>query len=65
MKYKKFLALISGIICSGCAYYISGVVMQERGPVFVTAFNPLGMVIITILGSFILAEKLNMGRYIS
>ncbi|KAF5794829.1 putative EamA domain-containing protein [Helianthus annuus] len=53
--------LYVGIICSGSAYYISGVVMQERGPVFVTAFNPLGMVIIAILGSSILAEKLNMG----
>ncbi|KAJ0538419.1 hypothetical protein HanRHA438_Chr08g0344011 [Helianthus annuus] len=62
---KLFAAIYSGIICSGSAYYISGVVMQERGPVFVTAFNPLGMVIIAILGSSILAEKLNMGRYIS
>ncbi|KAI7751915.1 hypothetical protein M8C21_001926 [Ambrosia artemisiifolia] len=34
---------------------------SERGPVFVTAFNPLGMVIIAILGSSIFAEKLNMG----
>uniref|UniRef100_A0A251RVJ6 WAT1-related protein n=2 Tax=Helianthus annuus TaxID=4232 RepID=A0A251RVJ6_HELAN len=58
---KLFAAIYSGIICSGSAYYISGVVMQERGPVFVTAFNPLGMVIIAILGSSILAEKLNMG----
>lgn len=39
--------------------------MQERGPVFVTVFNPLAMVIIVIFGSFILAEKLNFGRYIS
>ncbi|KAL9998878.1 hypothetical protein Hdeb2414_s0518g00909261 [Helianthus debilis subsp. tardiflorus] len=57
--------VICGILCSGCAYYISGVVMQERGPVFVTAFNPLGMVIIAVLGSFILSEKLNLGRYIT
>ncbi|KAM0043232.1 putative EamA domain-containing protein [Helianthus debilis subsp. tardiflorus] len=62
---KLFAAIYSGILCSGCAYYISGVVMQERGPVFVTAFNPLGMVIIAVLGSFILSEKLNLGRYIT
>ncbi|XP_076908290.1 WAT1-related protein At2g39510-like [Bidens hawaiensis] len=61
---KLFAAIYSGIMCSGCAYYISGVVMQERGPVFVTAFNPLGMVIIAILGSSILAEKLNLGSVI-
>ncbi|KAL4575121.1 hypothetical protein LXL04_021962 [Taraxacum kok-saghyz] len=58
---KLFAAIYSGIVCSGCAYYISGLVMQQRGPVFVTAFNPLGMVIIAILGSCILAEKLNLG----
>ncbi|XP_071732850.1 WAT1-related protein At2g39510-like [Rutidosis leptorrhynchoides] len=58
---KLFAALYSGIVCSGCAYYISGLVMQERGPVFVTAFNPLGMVIIAILGSMVLAENLNLG----
>ncbi|KAI7751918.1 hypothetical protein M8C21_001929 [Ambrosia artemisiifolia] len=40
---KLFATIYSGIMCSGCAYYISGVVMRERGPVFVTAFNPLGM----------------------
>ncbi|KAI3731081.1 hypothetical protein L1987_62264 [Smallanthus sonchifolius] len=58
---KLFAAIYSGIVCSGFAYYISGVVMQERGPVFVTAFNPLAMVIIAILGSCILAETLNLG----
>ncbi|KAK1415589.1 hypothetical protein QVD17_31372 [Tagetes erecta] len=61
---KLFAAIYSGIMCSGFAYYISGVVMQERGPVFVTAFNPLAMVIIVILGSFVLAEKLNLGSVV-
>ncbi|MFS7961473.1 putative EamA domain-containing protein [Helianthus anomalus] len=35
--------------------------MQDRGPVFVSAFNPLGLVFVAILGSTILAEKLNLG----
>nr|XP_043612026.1 WAT1-related protein At2g39510-like [Erigeron canadensis] len=61
---KLFAALYSGIVCSGCAYYVSGLVMQERGPVFVTAFNPLGMVIIAIMGSCILFEKLNLGSVV-
>ncbi|KAL7590753.1 WAT1-related protein At2g39510 [Lactuca sativa] len=61
---KLFAAIYGGIMCSGCAYYISGVVMQERGPVFVTAFSPLGMVIIAILGSSILAENLNLGSVV-
>uniref|UniRef100_A0A803N4K2 WAT1-related protein n=1 Tax=Chenopodium quinoa TaxID=63459 RepID=A0A803N4K2_CHEQI len=39
----------------------SGVVMKERGPVFVTAFSPLGMVIVAILSTFLMAEKMYLG----
>ncbi|KAI4378607.1 hypothetical protein MLD38_016064 [Melastoma candidum] len=61
---RLLAAVYSGIICSGVAYYIQGVVMKDRGPVFVTAFNPLSMVIVAILSSFILAEQLFLGRVI-
>ncbi|XP_074275545.1 WAT1-related protein At2g37460 [Silene latifolia] len=57
-------AVYSGIFCSGLAYYIQGIVMRERGPVFVTAFNPLCMVIVAILSTFIMAEKMYLGRII-
>ena len=36
--------------------------MKKRGPVFESAFNPLGMVIVAILGSFLLAEEMYAGR---
>nr|XP_010926417.1 WAT1-related protein At2g39510 isoform X1 [Elaeis guineensis] len=52
-----------GIMCSGIAYYIQGTVMKERGPVFMTAFNPLCMIIVAIMGSIILAEEITLGRY--
>lgn len=59
----KFLAAVySGIVCSGFAYYIQGVVMKDRGPVFVTAFSPLSMVIVAVMSSFILAEQMTLGR---
>ncbi|XP_059646998.1 WAT1-related protein At2g37460-like [Cornus florida] len=61
---KLLAALYSGIVCSGLAYYIQGVIMKDRGPVFVTAFNPLSMIIVAVLSSFILAEQLYMGRVI-
>ncbi|KAK9291139.1 hypothetical protein L1049_009327 [Liquidambar formosana] len=62
---EKFLAaLYSGIFCSGLAYYIQGVIMKDRGPVFVTAFNPLSMIFVAIMGSFILAEQMYIGRVI-
>ncbi|XP_073036877.1 WAT1-related protein At2g37460-like [Primulina eburnea] len=61
----KFLAAVySGIFCSGIAYYVQGVVMKERGPVFVTAFSPLSMVMVAGLSSFILSEQMYLGRVV-
>lgn len=54
---------MQGIVSSSIAYYVQGLVMQKRGPVFVTAFSPLMMIIVAIMGSFILAEKIYVGGY--
>nr|GMD57565.1 WAT1-related protein At2g39510-like isoform X2 [Ipomoea batatas] len=51
-----------GLLRSGTEYYISVIVMKVKGPVFVTSFNPLCMVIVAIVGSFLLSEKLYLGR---
>ncbi|RXI08991.1 hypothetical protein DVH24_023135 [Malus domestica] len=56
--------LMQGIMCSGIAFYIQGIVMKERGPVFVTAFNPLSLIIVAVMSSFILAEIMYLGRVI-
>ncbi|KAK4481782.1 hypothetical protein RD792_012693 [Penstemon davidsonii] len=54
-------AAYAGIVSSSIAYYVQGLVMQKRGPVFVTAFSPLMMIIVAFMGSFILAEKIYVG----
>nr|GMD48082.1 WAT1-related protein At5g07050-like [Ipomoea batatas] len=54
-------AAYAGIVSSSIAYYVQGIVMQKRGPVFVTAFSPLMMIIVAIMGSFILADKIYVG----
>ncbi|KAG1370997.1 WAT1-related protein [Cocos nucifera] len=54
-------AAYAGIVTSSIAYYVQGLVIQERGPVFASAFSPLMMIIVAIMGSFILAEKIYMG----
>ncbi|XP_009788498.1 WAT1-related protein At5g07050-like [Nicotiana sylvestris] len=54
-------AAYAGIVSSSIAYYVQGVVMEKRGPVFVTAFSPLMMIIVATMGSFILAEKIYIG----
>ncbi|XP_020573258.1 WAT1-related protein At2g37460-like [Phalaenopsis equestris] len=55
-------AVYTGIICSGVTYYVQGKVMKERGPVFVTAFNPLSMIFTSAMGAIILAEEISLGR---
>ncbi|KAJ7976549.1 WAT1-related protein [Quillaja saponaria] len=54
-------AAYAGIVSSSLAYYVQGRVMKKRGPVFCTAFSPLMMIIVAVMGSFILAEKIYLG----
>ncbi|KAL8162392.1 hypothetical protein V2J09_013881 [Rumex salicifolius] len=54
----------TGVVCSGIAYYVQGIVNRERGPVFLTAFSPLCMIITAILGALVLAEQLRLGSII-
>ncbi|XP_059296053.1 WAT1-related protein At5g07050-like [Lycium ferocissimum] len=54
-------AAYAGILSSSIAYYVQGQVMEKKGPVFVTAFSPLMMIIVAIMGTFILAEKFYIG----
>ncbi|KAL8218169.1 hypothetical protein R6Q57_021542 [Mikania cordata] len=56
--------LYSGIVRSGASYYVSGLVMKEKGPFFVTAFNPLGMVVVAVVSSLALAEPLVLGSVV-
>lgn len=54
-------AAYAGIVCSSIAYYVQGLVTKKRGPVFGTAFSPLMMIVVAIMGSFILAEEIYLG----
>jgi len=61
---RLIAAVYSGIVCSGIAYYVQGFVSKLRGPVFVTSFSPLCMIITAALGSIILAEQIHLGSVI-
>lgn len=54
-------AVYSGIVASGIAYYVQGLCMKLKGPVFATAFSPLMMIIVAVMGSVILAESIYLG----
>ncbi|CAN7062844.1 hypothetical protein IGI04_016933 [Brassica rapa subsp. trilocularis] len=51
----------AGIMSSSIAYYIQGLMMQRKGPVFVTAFNPLVVVIVSIMSFFVLGQGTYLG----
>ncbi|XP_023637458.1 WAT1-related protein At5g07050 [Capsella rubella] len=57
-------AAYSGIVASSISYYVQGIVMKKRGPVFATAFSPLMMIIVAVMGSFVLAENIFLGGVI-
>ncbi|KAJ8445111.1 hypothetical protein Cgig2_029483 [Carnegiea gigantea] len=61
---RLLASVYTGVVCSGIAYYVQGVVNRQRGPVFVTVFSPLCMIITAALGSVILHELLHLGSII-
>ncbi|XP_010091381.2 WAT1-related protein At4g08300 [Morus notabilis] len=61
---RLLAAVYSGVICSGIAYYVQGMVIRERGPVFVTSFSPLCMIITFALGAIVLAEQVHLGSIV-
>ncbi|KAF3555603.1 hypothetical protein F2Q69_00010386 [Brassica cretica] len=54
----------AGIMSSSVAYYVQGLMMQRKGPVFVTAFNPLVVVIVSIMSFFVLGQGIYLGGVI-
>uniref|UniRef100_A0A452ZEP1 WAT1-related protein n=1 Tax=Aegilops tauschii subsp. strangulata TaxID=200361 RepID=A0A452ZEP1_AEGTS len=56
-----FAGILQGIVTSSIAYYVQGLVIQKTGPVFASAFSPLMMIIVAVMGSFILSEKIYLG----
>ncbi|XP_020227994.1 WAT1-related protein At4g08290 isoform X2 [Cajanus cajan] len=58
---RLFAPAYAGIVTSGVQYYIQGMIVKSMGPVIVTAFNPLRMIIVTGLACVILSEQLYLG----
>ncbi|XP_030543972.1 WAT1-related protein At4g08300-like isoform X1 [Rhodamnia argentea] len=56
--------IYGGVVCSGLIIFIQLWCTQEKGPVFVTMFNPLSTILVAVLAYFVLGEKLYMGSII-
>ncbi|XP_024959859.1 WAT1-related protein At1g68170-like [Cynara cardunculus var. scolymus] len=51
----------SGMLASGLIYMFITLCVQMRGPLFVSAFNPLMLILVAIAGSLVLNERLHLG----
>lgn len=58
---KLLAAVYAGVVTSALAYYLQGWCMRTRGPVFAASFSPLMMIIVAIMGSITISEKIYLG----
>ncbi|KAI9087232.1 hypothetical protein K1719_030867 [Acacia pycnantha] len=61
---RLLTAAYSGIVVSGVMVVVMAWCMHMRGPLYVSAFNPLLLVFVALAGSFMLDEKLHLGSII-
>ncbi|XP_017414278.1 WAT1-related protein At3g18200 isoform X4 [Vigna angularis] len=51
----------AGAICGGLVIFIQFWTAEQKGPVFVSMFNPLGTILVAILAYFLFGEQLHTG----
>ncbi|CAI0458021.1 unnamed protein product [Linum tenue] len=56
--------IYGGVVVSGLVVFIQLWCTEEKGPVFVTTFNPLSAILVAILAYFIMGEELHLGSII-
>lgn len=52
---------MQGIFASGIALVILAWCVKQRGPLFVSVFSPLMLLIVAVLSSMLLGERLHLG----
>lgn len=65
-EYKRYVrneVFTQGIVASGIMVVIIAWCIKRRGPLFVSIFSPLQLVLVDIAAYFMLDEKLYVGRY--
>ncbi|CAN1827754.1 WAT1-related protein At1g25270 [Linum perenne] len=54
--------IMQGIVTSGLVTIAIVRIVESRGPVFVSAFNPMSLVFVAIISSLMLGEQMHLGR---
>jgi len=58
------VVFLQGIVGSGIMVVVIAWCVRMRGPLYASIFNPLLLVLVAIVGSLMLDEKLFLGRYV-
>ncbi|VAH76552.1 unnamed protein product [Triticum turgidum subsp. durum] len=61
---RLYAALYVGVVGSGIAFAVMSWCIQSRGPLFVSMFSPLMLVVVAVVGWAILEEKIHVGSAI-
>ncbi|KAE8785975.1 Auxin-induced protein 5NG4 [Hordeum vulgare] len=61
---RLYAALYVGVVGSGIAFAVMSWCIQSRGPLFVSMFSPLMLVVVAVVGWAILEEKIHLGSAI-
>ncbi|KAK8484847.1 hypothetical protein V6N11_057077 [Hibiscus sabdariffa] len=61
---RLIAALYAGIICNAVAFCVMSWSIQKRGPLYVSVFSPLLLVIVAIVSWALLREKLYVGTVV-
>ena len=54
---------MQGVVAFGIAFSIMTWCIRRKGPLFVSVFSPLLLIIVEIMSSILLDEKLHLGRF--
>ncbi|XP_028778667.1 WAT1-related protein At4g08290-like [Neltuma alba] len=60
-RIELYCILYAGIISCGLSIFVQLWATDQKGPVFVTMFNPLGTVLVSVLAYLVIGEQLHMG----
>ncbi|KAK0590379.1 hypothetical protein LWI29_026289 [Acer saccharum] len=62
LNIRLYTAAYSGIVTSGVAVALIAWCVVRRGPLFISIFNPLSPLLVTVAGSLVLDENMHLGR---
>lgn len=59
---EVYIFVLQGILASGVCFTLFAWCVRLKGPLFVSAFNPLMLVLVAFAGAFLLNEYITIGR---